>query len=84
MCDTIQMATVIRYLITTKWKEGKIVYSVLGEIKGKQGELNGGGINEGIQGVKTNTILKESQYGRLLLENFSKTYKYMKGLYLTK
>lgn len=44
----------------------------------------GGGINEGIQGVKTNTILKESQYGRLLLENFSKTYKYMKGLYLTK
>lgn len=42
--------------------------------------MGGGRINEGIQGEKTNTILKESQHGKLLLENFSKTYKYMKGI----
>lgn len=44
----------------------------------------GGELMREIQGVKTNTILKESQYGKLLLENFSKTYKYMKGIYLIK
>lgn len=45
--------------------------------------MGGGGkrrINEGIQGEKTKAILKESQYGKLLLENFSKTHKYMKGI----